>query len=336
MDFLGLFKVGNSKRIPGQRWHLRVATVIVIAAFLLSTFSPFSPTVRDTLASNFYYDFISEAENASWSSGAGGLTFPGMASDSRGFALHRSSLFQLEDGSSGSWVLETHPEWVSNGWIMGRYPIMTVPTGAELRVTVGFLEGATESDGVTFEVQFEEGQTRQTILSQMAEYDGELDSVSQSLGSLAGKSGHFILYVTAGQSSGQDWAVWVEAEIVMAATQLPDLVTTEVWEEDGKIRYKIVNEGEGSLVNPDGPTTHFCIALFVDDELVAKDCVNLYEMLPGQWKDNPFDYDWQATQAEHEIKVCADWDSEVAESNENNNCLEEVFENAITQPPPTY
>ncbi|MFC2045274.1 CARDB domain-containing protein [Chloroflexota bacterium] len=338
MDFQGLFKVDNHKRIPCRRLYLRITTFVIIAAFLLLPFSPFSPIVKETLADNFYYDFISEAEHASWSSGAGGLPFPGMASDSRGFALHRSSLFKLEDGSSGSQVLETHPEWVSSGWIMGRYPAMTIPAGAELRITVGFLQGATESDGVTFKVQFEEGQTRQTVLSQVAEYDGELDSVTQSLSSLAGKAGYFILYVEAGQSSGQDWAVWVEAEIMMAATQLPDLVTTEVWEEDGKIQYKIVNEGDGSLVNPDGPTTHFCNALFIDGELVAKDCVNLYEMLPGQWKDNPFDYDWQATQTEHEVKVCADWDGEVDESNENNNCLEETLESEITvtQPPPAY
>jgi len=41
--------------------------------------------------------FISEAPNASQSSGAGGLLFPG--NDSRGFALYRGSSFLLEDNS---------------------------------------------------------------------------------------------------------------------------------------------------------------------------------------------------------------------------------------------
>ncbi|GAG36604.1 unnamed protein product, partial [marine sediment metagenome] len=147
------------------------------------------------------------------------------------------------------------------------------------------------------------------------------------------KSGHFILYVDAGQSSGQDWAAWVKAQIVTAPPELPDLVTTEVREEDGEIQYRIENQGEGSVVNPLGPTTRFCNALFIDGELVARDYVNIHEMLPGQWIDNPFDYEWQATQPEHKIEVCADWEGDVTESNEQNNCLEETFEIGDTVPP---
>ena len=109
-------------------------------------------------ADSTFYDFITQASSASWNSGAGRLPFPGSDSDSRGFALHRDNTFPLKDDSTQSRVLETHPQWVSNGWIMGRYPMLTIPSEAELKVTVGFFKGATGSDGVTFEVQFEEGQ----------------------------------------------------------------------------------------------------------------------------------------------------------------------------------
>ena len=42
------------------------------------------------------YDFVQNASSATWYSGAGGLPFPGSASDSRGFALNLASA-QLED-----------------------------------------------------------------------------------------------------------------------------------------------------------------------------------------------------------------------------------------------
>lgn len=113
--------------------------------------------------------------------------------------------------------------------------------------------------------------------------------------------------------------VWVIEE------GLPDLVVVDIRQEDNSIRYKIKNVGEASVVNPLGGTTPFCNALFIDGELVAKDYVNLHEMLPGQWIDNPFDYYWQMTAPQHTIKVCADWEQNVDEANEGNNCSEETW-----------
>jgi hypothetical protein len=294
-------------------------------------------------ADNLFYDFVSHAPNALWSSGVGSLSFPGIDTDSQGFAIYRDN-WQLEDNSTKSRVLETHPQWVSGGWIIGKYPQVTIPSGAELSVKLGFLKGSTGTDGVIFKVQFEEflglkiAPKIYTMLSHVATYDGKLDSITEDLGFLEGKTGSFILYVNAGQNSGQDWAVWADAEILMTEIRLPDLLTTEVWEEEGEIWYKIVNEGEGSVFSPESQTTHFCNALSVDGELVAEDCVNIYEMLPGQKIENPFDYSWAPTPGGHEIEVCADLDNEVAESNESNNCLDEIFEGEITfiQPTPIF
>jgi len=307
----------------------RVVTVlfsVFMLICLLSTSLPLNTSKNTVLADDsVFYDFVAQAASASWASGAGGLPFPGSASDNRGFALHQDNA-QLEDNSTWIKVLETHPQWENNGWIMGRYPQLTVPSEAELKVTVGFFKGATGTDGVTFEVQFEEGQQRQTILSRYATSDGNLDSITTSLSSLSGKTGYFILYVNAGQNSGRDWAAWAEAKIVTTTpAQLPDLVTTDVWQDGNSIRYKIENMGDGSVVNTLGGTTSFCNALFIDGELVATDCVNIHEMKPGQHIDNPFDYYWEMTPPEHEIEVCADWEEDVTESNEDNNCLEQVW-----------
>jgi hypothetical protein len=317
----------------------RKAYISVIAALLiclLGTTLPFNIIGQTASADSLFYDFIAQAPSASWMSGAGSLPFPGSDSDSRGFALYRDG-WQLEDNSTWGRVLETHPEWVSNGWIMGKYPQLTVPPDAELEVTMGFFKGATGSDGVTFKVQFEEGQTTQTLLTCGASYDGKLDTMTQSLDSLEGKSGHFILYVNAGQNSGQDWAAWAEAKIieVAAPSELPDLVVADVEQDGDTIRYEIENIGEGSVINPLGGTVSFCNALFIDDELVATDCVNISEMMPGQWIDNAFDYEWEMTPPQHTIKVCADWEQDVDEENEQNNCQEEAWYLEAVTPPPT-
>jgi len=306
-------------------------TVVLLLCLLLSSIPFRTHNGIAFAADSIFYDFVNEASKASWESGAGSLPFPGSDNDSRGFALYRDK-WQLEDNSTKARALETHPQWVSNGWIMGRYPELTVPADAELKVTVGFFKGATGSDGVTFEVKFEEflGLTvapkTYSIVSHVATYDGKLDTLTEELSSIEGKTGNFVLYVNAGQNSGHDWAAWAEAKIEVAAPPaLPDLIVEDVWQADNTIRYKIKNVGEGSVVNPPGGTTPFCNVLFIDGELVAKDCVNIHEMLPGQSIDNPFDYDWEMTPPEHAIQVCADWDEVVEESNEQNNCWEGVW-----------
>jgi len=194
-------------------------TSIVVLCLLITSGLPFNAhSTTASAASSLIYDFVARAADASWSSEAGNLPFPCSDSDSRGFALYRNN-YQLEDNSTCTRALETHPQWISNGWIMGTYPQMTVPANAELDVTVGFFKGASQSDGVVFGVKFQEflGLTvaprTHSIIAHKATYDGKMDSVARELSSLQGKTGNFILYVEAGQSSGQDWAAWAKATI---------------------------------------------------------------------------------------------------------------------------
>jgi hypothetical protein len=247
-----------------------IATTIplcLLSGSLLST--THSRTVA--AADSVFYDFITQAATASWSSGAGSLPFPGSDSDSRGFALYRNN-WQLEDNNIWAKVLETHPQWVSNGWIMGVYPQMTVPSGAELKVTVGFFKGATGSDGVTFEVKFQEflGLTVApkiySILSHKATYDSKLDSITTELSSLEGKTGNFVLYANAGQSSGQDWAAWAEAKIEIASSDItPPQVTVTYSPSDittnSEVMFTVRARDESSVTE---------IMLFIDGEQVKK------------------------------------------------------------------
>ncbi|MEM3665708.1 MAG: hypothetical protein QW222_01345 [Candidatus Bathyarchaeia archaeon] len=171
-------------------------------------------------AGSMAYDFIEQASNASWRSGSGALPFPGSPDDSRGFARYVYNA-TLEDGSLWKRVLETHPQWVNDGYILGRYPKQTIPENVQLRVKIGFLYGATGTDGATFQVLFmDEKENMYSILSYKVTYDSQLNLIVKDLAFLTGKTGYFILRVDAGKSSGQDWAVWAEARI--ETTALPD------------------------------------------------------------------------------------------------------------------
>jgi len=101
--------------------------------------------------------------------------------------------------------------------------------------------------------------------------------------------------------------------------KLPDLVVTGIRQDRDRICYRIGNAGESSLTSPAGGIIRFCNSLLIDGKQVAKDCVNIIEMRPGQFIDNCFDYQWQMTPPQHVIKVCADSEQNINEQNENNS-----------------
>ena len=164
---------------------------------------------------NVFYDFLAKAPEALWYSLTGFLPWPGATNDTRGFACYRTDIM-LEDGETYSKVLETHPQWVNNGWIMGDYDITSpIPAGARFKAEVGFVNGATGTDGVKFYVVFYDGTDYYFFPSSgfNATYDGHLDSLDFDLSSIVGKTGTMILEAHAGPSSAQDWAVWVDPSI---------------------------------------------------------------------------------------------------------------------------
>ncbi|MEM3648365.1 MAG: CARDB domain-containing protein, partial [Thermoproteota archaeon] len=300
---------------------------LLTCLILLSSTGLVGNTILIIRAGSTVYDFIDHASEAQWSSGAGALPFPGDPSDNRGFTRHVYNAL-LEDGKTWSKVLETHPQWVSGGWIMGVYPQQTVQSNTQLTVRIGFLSGATGTDGVRFDVYFDEyrglnvAPLRHTVLSQTATLDGKLDLVTRDLSSIAGKKGNFILYVYAGQTSNRDWAVWAEARIEMKP--LPDLVITDIWDSDGLIHYKVKNIGDAATTLPGMPTKSFQNCLSVNGQQVAKHAITQV-LQPGQEVEGIFDYTWQLAPGEHAIRVCADCEQNIDEFKEDNNCLEEKW-----------
>jgi hypothetical protein len=191
----------------------------VVCLLLGSYFQP-NPT---SAASTF--DLITLANQATWTSGSGTLPFPGSESDAKGFALWRDKA-KLEDGSTPSRVLETHPEWKTDGWIAGTYAPVTVPANATMTIALGFLDGATGSDGALFvvEARSEADKAFTTLLEKHAKYDGTLDTASIGLGAWSGKSVIFRLTVKAGKSASQDWAAW--SKVLVEAKDTAPVITT--------------------------------------------------------------------------------------------------------------
>jgi len=163
------------------------------------------------------YDFIEAAPMAEWENFVLGvvLPFPGSENDNRGFTTYKYNV-KMEDGVTYARVLETHPQWVDNGVIIGWYGPLTIPQNSEFIAKVGFLDGGQATDGVEFRVAFRESSTlKDTMLATVsAKYDGKMDTFQTSLESIAGKTGQILLIVHSAGSSAYDWAAWTDAKII--------------------------------------------------------------------------------------------------------------------------
>jgi hypothetical protein len=191
----------------------RFPRLLVLAVLALGAASSLSAAV--------VYDFVAKAPEAKWFrtlSPGGELPWSGADSDSRGFARHLANA-ALENGKTFALVLETHPEWRNGGAIYGVYANIQVPANARFSALVGFLKGATATDGATFQVHvFDQATGAQTLLaSKAAKADGVLDELSADLGPYAGKTVTVRLQVGAGPTATQDWAVWASAAITQDA-----------------------------------------------------------------------------------------------------------------------
>ncbi len=200
----------------------RALIVLIILALVVPFTGQVPPARAVTTQTTLVYDFVANAASASWKTSAVPISFGGPNTDARGFAMYASPA-TMEDGTNQRRVLETHPQWVSTGWIEGSYYNITIPSGATLNLKAGFLKGATGSNGVLYSVRFQEKGTTTWYYfpdgttaandGHLKTYDTKLWSGSWSLKDLAGKTGQFVLRVSANGNSGQDWACWQQADI---------------------------------------------------------------------------------------------------------------------------
>ena len=110
-----------------------------------------------------------------------------------------------------------------------------------------------------------------------------------------------------------------------APEKKPDLVITDVWNEDGTICYQIRNIGEATA--PGGHHSFLSIdgIKAVDDPIDSK-------LEPGERLKRCFNYGWQCSLPDDAITVCADHKDVVDEADEGNNCRNERWECDDTPP----
>jgi hypothetical protein len=158
------------------------------------------------------YDFVTQAQSAAWSSGAGGLTFPGIPGDQRGLVRWTASE-TLEDGSRPLRTLETDPNAGAGGWIVGEYYVpIALQAGDRIEARVGFLQGVAAD--ATFSLQADNGGPLITLTCLHHATNGTLQSMSADLSPYAGQTLRFRLRVDAGSQPIQERAVWLNTWLV--------------------------------------------------------------------------------------------------------------------------
>jgi len=159
-------------------------------------------------SSGVAYDFTAEAASATWTSGAGALTFPGTDGDAKGFALRLDNP-KFENGiESTNPGLLVSPQTIYNGYIQGTYPAFRVQNGDRFQVTVGCEYSATNCYVAhRLDYQIGSGPIR-TFWTFREKYEGLTYTADLNLNSLAGQDVKFILFISAYGNANGDRAIW--------------------------------------------------------------------------------------------------------------------------------
>ncbi len=161
----------------------------------------------------------------------------GEGPDPAGYVLYFTDA-KLNDGREYPLVLHTHPKWVANGYIQGRYkaPVYVPVSGAKLRVLVGFLDGGLGGRArvqINLIVPGSSPLRLIPLLNQEISYaDGVREFTVDFPSETHGNSYEIVLVALAGESSGQDWVawarVWITARVGVISTTTSTTTLTTV------------------------------------------------------------------------------------------------------------
>jgi hypothetical protein len=111
---------------------------------------------------------------------------------------------------------------------------------------------------------------------------------------------------------------------------LPDVVITDMWWENDKVWYQIRNIGAGVALQG-----KHCTRLRIEGALQSTDCVDV-ALGPGERATRWLSYISIWTLPRETIEVCADYNSDMQEEDESNNCRTESWKSDITPPEITF
>lgn len=173
-----------------------------------------TPTPTSTPEPVIIYRLAGRYCDAVWESGAGSLGCPGTSGDPAGYAVRQDDA-RLEDGSlPGGETLLIAPQQVSDGWIEGTYPAITVQAGDRLRSRLGCLSGQTRCR-VKFQLfSLADDEFRPKALGEWSEtHDGQITTIDLDLTPLAGQRVSIIVTARAELGLSHNVVAWVEPAI---------------------------------------------------------------------------------------------------------------------------
>jgi len=195
-------------------WKLRNAAGVLFGIGAAASQS-FWVEINVSATASVVYDFVASYCSATWTNDAGAaLPCPGTAGSADGYVLRKDAP-QLENGVTSSMPgLITFPRNITDGYIQGVFPAVTVQSGDRFQAVVGCEYGAT-SCYVTFRLDYQiGGGAVQTLWSFTERYDGLYYQANVDLSPLAGQNVNFILRVGAYGAPTGDSALWVAPRVV--------------------------------------------------------------------------------------------------------------------------
>lgn len=170
-------------------------------------------------------DFVTSAKDATWSSGAGGISINGTDGDAKGFVLVRDKP-KFESGVEFSKPgLLLAPQNITNGFIQGVYPDFKVEGGDTFQATIGCESGAAACY-VAYRLDYQVGNTIKTFWTFRERNEGWTYNANISLAPLAGQTVKFILYISAYGSPAGDRALWGNPVITRKGIVPPPVTVT--------------------------------------------------------------------------------------------------------------
>ncbi len=162
------------------------------------------------------YSFVDRVCDAEWRSGAGALPCPGTDTDANGFVIVVNPPKFENDVTEDEPALQTHPQWVNDGWIQGRYPAITVQPGDRFQTYIGCRwKSGGSACNVRYQLSYRIGSGPWVTLGPWTEtYDGSWTKLDIDLSAAAGPSVEFLLGVHANGPASQDWALWLNPVIM--------------------------------------------------------------------------------------------------------------------------
>jgi hypothetical protein len=165
--------------------------------------------------STIVYNFADHYCAAEWYNAVEVLPCPGTDTDIRGFVMRKDSPKWSSGSQEDEHAIETHPRWVDDGYIQGKFPGINIQSGDRFVADIGCLyKSGGSACNFRYQVTYRsDGGPVQLLIQGTKAYADSPSRLNVDLSSLAGHNVQFVLIVMANGSSQQDWAVWLMPSI---------------------------------------------------------------------------------------------------------------------------